>query len=261
MQSLPPELHSFIVELTCASSPGAQTPRALALTSTYFHAVAAPFLFDTIAVSSEDRASHLLALLESTPAHQRRIHHLFLGPTLCMQSVLRLLYFAAPTLHDLAVAGSSSLLAAVFRMHMPQLRVLSVRGFYPVLRPGAFPRLTHLHVAGNHSPVGLPLAVVRACPALTHLCVSSLQGAPAFARALRALLEGGGTLLMSVILEAQKPDTTNRVAQARDVEMRDILGAMIAKRDDENRPRVRFSEGIEKTEEKLKAAWLAMAWP
>ncbi|KAJ6511775.1 hypothetical protein DFH09DRAFT_1333555 [Mycena vulgaris] len=191
MEPLPSELHALILAHACASSSGYSTPRALSLTSTYFHAVAAPFLFHTISISAQEQVTHLLALLEAVPTHQRRIRRLFVGPALSAPTVLRLIHFAAPTLEDLAIAAPSALLAAVFRTPLPHLKALSVRGFYPLPRPGAFPALTHLHVAGNHSPAGLPTALVRACPGLTHLRVSSLRGAPAFARELRSRAGGG----------------------------------------------------------------------
>ncbi|KAJ7131157.1 hypothetical protein C8R44DRAFT_839134 [Mycena epipterygia] len=202
MESLPPELHALILDVGCGSYPGAYIPRTLSLTSTYFRDVAAPFLFHTVAISCEKQATQLLALLETAPAHQRRIRRLFLGPALTSSTVLLLLYFAAPTLRDLAVTAAPALLGALFRTHLPHLRALSVRGFYPLPRPGAFPALTHLHLAGNPSPSGLPAALARAYPALTHLRISGLRGAPAFARELRAVLEEDERL-EHVVLEAQ----------------------------------------------------------
>ncbi|KAJ7486675.1 hypothetical protein FB451DRAFT_1227780 [Mycena latifolia] len=272
MESLPPELHTLILELACASFPGSQTPRALALTSTHFHAIAAPFLFCTIAVSSQEQATPLLALLAAAPAHQRRIHRLFIGPALTSSTVLRLVAFAAPTVYDLAVvATTSSLLAALFRIHLPQLKALSVHGFYPLPRPGAFPTLTYLHVAGNHSPAGLPAALARACPALTRLRVSSLRGAPAFARELRATLgadDGAPLPLMeSVRLEAQADaggKKSNKVAQARDVEMRDILrtlGTSVRSPENSRAPRVEFLDKVDEDAEGMKSAWLTLDCP
>ncbi|KAJ6548735.1 hypothetical protein B0H19DRAFT_997227 [Mycena capillaripes] len=282
MDSLPPELHSLILEIVCASPFGGQTIRVMSLTNTYFQAISAPFLFYTLSVSSQDQATHLIKLLEATPVPKRHIRRLFLGPALGLPpaSALRLLHFAAPTLRDLTVVlppSSSALLGAVFRTPMPYLRALAVRGFYPLPRPGAFPALTHLHLAGNHSPAGLPVAVASACPALTHLRVSSLRGAPAFARQLRDLLQvdavdaeriGVGPRwehMECITLEAQpavQSAKTNRVAEVRDVEMRQVLSGL--KKDAEKRedgPSVEFLEGDSGSVYAMKMAWLGMVCP
>ncbi|KAJ7486678.1 hypothetical protein FB451DRAFT_1227797 [Mycena latifolia] len=215
MESLPPELHTLILELACALFPGSQTTRALSLTSTRFHAIAAPFLFHTIAV--QEQATPLLALLAATPAHQRRIHRLFTALT------------------SSTATTSSSLLGALFRIHLPQLKALSVHGFYPLPRPGA------------------------------------LRGAPAFARELRAALGADdGTLLPlveSVILEAQadaggkKP---NKVAQARDVEMRDILralGTLLLSPENSGAPRAEFLDKVDGDADGMKSAWFTPDCP
>lgn len=278
MNSLPPELHSLIIELASGSTFGANTTRAMSRTSTYFHAIASPFLFRTLAVSSQDQATQLLTLLEDTPVPKRHIHRLFLGPALNQSPApaLRLLHFAAPTLRDLAAiltSFSSALLGAVFRTPLPHLKTLAVRGFYPLPRPGAFPALTHLHLAGNHSPAGLLTAVARACPELTHLRVSSLRGATMFARELRGALEVEGAervfppRIEYVALEAQTPvhqAKLSDVAELRDAHMRKVLLELTesaAKR--EGAPRVEFSEedADEVDADKMRIAWLEMVCP
>ncbi|KAJ7289347.1 hypothetical protein C8J57DRAFT_1430211 [Mycena rebaudengoi] len=189
METLPAELHSLVVELACASPAGGKTPLALSRANSYFHEIAAPFLFYTIVVTSQEQAEQLLLILESTPEHRRRIERLLLAPGVSARAVLRLIHLAAPTLRALAVLTpptASALLSAIFRTPFPHLTSLSVRGLYPLPRPGAFPVLERLHLAGNRSPAGLLTALRHACPALTDLRVSSLRGAPAFAREVQA---------------------------------------------------------------------------
>ncbi|KAJ7660195.1 hypothetical protein DFH06DRAFT_1193969 [Mycena polygramma] len=285
MNSLPPELHSLIVELACVSPFGGHTTRAMALTCTYFHEISAPFLLYTVAVSSQDQANKILEFLEAPPTPKHPIHRLFIGPALSLApaSALRLLHFAAPTVRDLAVilpssACSSSLLGAVFRTRLPRLRTLAVRGFYPLPRPGAFPALTHLYLSGNYNPAGVPASLARACPLLTHLRVSSLRGAPAFARELRDALAIGADVdgpdtgcffppnIESVVLEAQKPvphakSNSNKVAELRDVQMRAVLVMLTeeAGKRDSGRPCVQFSEADEGDAERMKDAWLGVS--
>ncbi|KAJ7912394.1 hypothetical protein B0H13DRAFT_2007395 [Mycena leptocephala] len=118
MNSLPPELHSLIIELASGRR--------------------SPILFRTLAVSSQDQATQLLTLLEATPAPKRHIHRLFLGPALNQSPApaLRLLHFAAPTLRDLAAILTSSLV----RSSAPPAGLLTA-----VAR--ACPELTHLRVS------------------------------------------------------------------------------------------------------------------
>ncbi|KAJ7510666.1 hypothetical protein B0H11DRAFT_1955680 [Mycena galericulata] len=269
MDSLPPELHSLILDWACASPAGASTARALSLTSTYYHFIAAPFLFHTIVVYTPEQATQLLILLEDTPAPKRQIHRLFVCSGLSASTILRLVQFAAPALRALGVLAPSVVLAAIFRTPFPHLQVLAVGGFYPLPRPGAFPKLTHLHLSGNRSPFSLPAALARACPQLIHLRVSSLHGAPAFARELRAALSADDperlllARLETIVLEAQMVShqlSTHRVAQARDGEMREILLALSAspgKRADT--PHIEFSDVLEVDPTKMKTVWLAMA--
>ncbi|KAJ7509505.1 hypothetical protein B0H11DRAFT_1959903 [Mycena galericulata] len=269
MDCLPPELHSLILDWACASPAGASTARALSLTSTYYHSIAAPFLFHTIVVYTPEQAAQLLVLLEDTPAPKRQIHRLFVGSGFSASTILRLVQFAAPALRALGVLAPSVVLAAIFRTPFPHLQVLAVGGFYPLPRPGAFPKLTHLHLAGNHSPFSLPAALARACPELIHLRVSSLRAAPAFARELRAALSADAperllpARLESIVLEVQvvPPQLrTHRVAQARDGEMREILLALCASPGKRGHmPRVEFSDMLEVDPGKMKIAWLAMA--
>ncbi|KAF8193877.1 hypothetical protein K438DRAFT_1828198 [Mycena galopus ATCC 62051] len=277
MNSLPPELHSLIVELACASPFGGNTTRAISLTSTYFHAIATPFLFHTLALSCWQKAALLLPRLEVTPAPKRIIRRLFLGPNIGLAPALALglIRLAAPTLRDLAAfftGFSSQIIGAIFREPFPHLKTLAVRGFYPLPRPGAFPVLTHLHLGGHRSPAGVPGSLTRAFPKLTNLHISGLCSAPAFAREIRDVLEAQGTEpalpphLTSLSLEAQPLNQTKRskLVDRQDDEMRQILLALeevAGKR--EGGPRVGFSEGNvgEVDSQKLKMAWLGTACP
>ncbi|KAJ7166871.1 hypothetical protein C8R46DRAFT_1095506 [Mycena filopes] len=227
MNSLPPELHSLIFEQACNSLDGPQTVRAASLASTYFRTVAEPFLLHTLAVSSPEQAAHLIGLIEATPAPRRNIYRLYIGPGLGAHTglALRLLHYAAPTLHDLAVDLTScavAFLGALFRTPLLHLKSLTVHGFYPLPSPAVLPALTHLHLVGNHSPARLPAALTRACPQITHLRISNLLGAVAFARELRDVVEGSQfPALQSVVLEGDKPTgQTSKVVEVRDGQMR-----------------------------------------
>ncbi|KAF7369887.1 hypothetical protein MSAN_00618100 [Mycena sanguinolenta] len=235
MDSLPPELHSLIIEFTCACP---HAFRAMSLTNTYFHAITASFRFHTVTLSSWEQAARLLPLLEATPAPKRTIRRLFLGPDLefAPALALSLLRLAAPTLQDLALIFSSScaLLAAVFRIEFPRLKAMMVRGFYPIPRPGSFPALTHLHLDGNHSPVGVPSAILYASRSLAHLRISGLRVAPEFARELRDALDMDSEQntnlhpislapnLQRISLDVQLPkrDQTNQITNIQNAEMR-----------------------------------------
>ncbi|KAJ6494241.1 hypothetical protein C8R45DRAFT_987691 [Mycena sanguinolenta] len=275
MYSLPPELHSLIVEFTC-TSPHAFG--AISLTNTYFQTIAAPFRFHTIALSSWERAARLVALLEGTPAPKRIIRRLFLGPDLefAPALTLSLVRLAGPTLHDLALifSSSSALLGAVFRVHFPQLKFMVVRGFYPIPRPGSFPVLTHVHLDGNRSPVGVPSAILSAFQSLTHLRISGLRAAPEFARELRDALDVDveqntfppsvqpislAPNLQRISLNVQLPRRDNQITILRNAEMRQILLGLdqtAGKRKDG--PHVEYSEGdVEDLDaSKVKLAWL-----
>ncbi|KAJ6472178.1 hypothetical protein C8R47DRAFT_1200019 [Mycena vitilis] len=255
MDSLPPELHSLKAELACVSPFGGHTTRAMALTSTYFHAISAPFLFYTLAVSSQNQADRLLELLEATPAPKRRIQRLFLGPALHLApaSALRLLHCSAPTVRDLVVmlpssSSSSSLLGAVFRTQFPHLKALSLRGLLPRTAP---------------SPAGVFAALALSCPALTHLRVSSLRGAPEFARELCDALSMGANdhgFPPNIDPPGEK-DFEKEVAELRDVRMRAMLSMLTEEaRKRRDGPRIQFEEtqADEGDAEKIKVAWLEM---
>ncbi|KAJ7210325.1 hypothetical protein GGX14DRAFT_565533 [Mycena pura] len=156
-------------------------------------------------------------------------------------------------------------------MSFPHLKALMVRGYYPPPPPGAFPALTHLHLAGNHSPSGVPTALARACPALTHLRMVGLRRAPAFARELGAVLtaerrdkDAFPARLLSVVLETEPPALQargGRVAQLRDEEMREELWTLKSwaaeKRD--GAPRVEVLDAFEEMDvQKMKMEWLDM---
>ena len=209
MESLPLELHTQIFEFACTDD-GA-TARALALVSRYVRAAASPFLFQSLSVSGLVQMDALVARLHALPPHARRIRHLFLSdwtrkdmlkggaPFAEMERydreralAARILEYASPTLETLALVAACPFTAAplvghLFALPLPHLEELAIHGFYPFPQSydnGGLPRLTRLHLSGNRNPHGLLQlgALEAACPALTHLRVSEVAGAAAFAR-------------------------------------------------------------------------------
>ncbi|KAK7024778.1 hypothetical protein R3P38DRAFT_2951170 [Favolaschia claudopus] len=297
MDTLPPELHSRIFELASESPFGGATIRAISLTCTYFRAVSSPFRFHTLTISSEVQSRHLTTLLDNSTRPEQHIRRLFISPATesaappSVKALLRLLYLAAPTLRDLvAILPSSAcaLIGAIFRIRFPQLKTLTVRGFYPLPRPSTFPALTHLHLAGNRSPTGLAAALALACPKITDLCVSGLRSAPAFVRELQDALgreerddsdatigdsEALGrfpTHLEHVCMEVQTLPFPNASKDLifRDVQMRRMLAALeetVGKRRGMPQLEVKFLERDTNEDyhdaHKLKVSWLGMACP
>ncbi len=213
MESLPFELHTQIFEFACTDD-GA-TARALALVSRYVRDAGSPFLFQSLSVSGLSQMDALLARLHALPPHARRIRHLFLSdwtrkgmlkggePFAEMERydrervlAARILEYASPTLETLALVAACPYTAAplvghLFALSLPRLEELAIHGFYPFPQShdtanGGLPRLTRLHLSGNRNPHGLLQlgALEAACPTLTHLRVSEVAGAAAFAREL-----------------------------------------------------------------------------
>ena len=203
MNMLPPELHAYICELACAD--GGPTIRSLNATSRYFHDVSTPYLYHAVSVDSQSRLCALLERLDARPTHLRHIRHLFIldGVNICapksptaaapvdpgtiLRSTLRLITMAAPTLQSFVLSSQSSsgttLIARIFRTTFPNLRDLTISGFYPFpSTPGKFPRLQRLHLAGNRNPNGLlqMSTLEDACPCLTSLRISDLNLAGSF---------------------------------------------------------------------------------
>ncbi|KAI0824425.1 hypothetical protein BC628DRAFT_1411028 [Trametes gibbosa] len=216
MDTLPLELHAQIFAFACTDD--GSSARSLALVSRYVHEVAAPYRYQSIAISGMEQMTELVTRLDTISPHSRRIRHLFLSDWTHAQTkecivrmsedaqdryllektlALRILMLAAPTLETLAVMVACPytgppLLGALFSTPMPHLTGLAVHGFYPFPHaPGVMPRLERLHLSGNRNPHGLLElgALDIACPSLKHLHVSGLVAAASFAEELRFALQ------------------------------------------------------------------------
>ncbi|KAJ8455794.1 hypothetical protein ONZ45_g18863 [Pleurotus djamor] len=159
--------------------------------------------------------------IEKLPFHRRKICHLFISDKHISKSpanihdhalveidpevenaMLRILHLASPTLETLTCVvtdayRSTCIISKLFRMSFPRLRELTVHGFYPYpSTPNSFPALTHLHLSGNRNPHGLLQlgGLEVACPRLSDLRVSDVNGAVAFADELHdALMPPGAS--------------------------------------------------------------------
>ncbi|KAG2010631.1 hypothetical protein CC2G_013434 [Coprinopsis cinerea AmutBmut pab1-1] len=232
MDYCPPELHSYIAYLACLTDHG-PTIRSLSLVSRYFHDISAPYLYHTISLQNEETIFSLLQKLDTlAPSSRRNIRHLFLSypqpkspqpnaklqnaiirlVTLCapnaklQNAIIRLVTLCAPSLHTLTLdasqnlAQSPALLSRIWRTRFPELRNLTISGFYPFptsttpSQPN-FPRLTHLHLHGNRNPHGLLQfgGLSKSCPNLTHLKVSGLSMAVTFAMELQEAMTASGS--------------------------------------------------------------------
>ncbi|KAH9895689.1 hypothetical protein C8Q73DRAFT_744954 [Cubamyces lactineus] len=215
MDALPLELHAQIFEFACTDD--GSTARSLSLVSRYVRHIAAPYLYQSLSIAGLEQMHELVARLDVTPPHLRRIRHLFLSDWTHSQTkdrvvgtsdeaqdryeaerifALRILAFAASTVETLAVTVSCPftgppILGTLFSMSMPRLTELSVHGFYPFPHaPRSMPRLERLHLSGNRNPHGLLQlgALDVACPSLIHLRVSGLVAAASFAEELRSAI-------------------------------------------------------------------------
>ncbi|KAL0960436.1 hypothetical protein HGRIS_005479 [Hohenbuehelia grisea] len=211
MNNCPPELHSCIIQLACTDD--GSTVRSLLRVSRYYNAIATPYTFRSLSLCGPERIARVSTLLQRTPSHLRHIHHLFISdkyagidehssgrqralsypPSVARASdICKIIALAAPTLETLAFCGlvdSTSLISQMFRTHFPELRELSIFGFYPFpSSPSTMPKLQRLHLAGNRNPHGLLQlgGVASACPSVSHLRLSGIMGAVAFSEELRA---------------------------------------------------------------------------
>lgn len=210
MNLCPPEIHSYICELACFDD--GSTLRAVSLVSQYFRDIAKPFFYQSLAISGPQIAL-LVSKLENTPPHLRHIRHLFISDQQVAKSdhglaksannadsisLSRIITLAAPTLETLcfvvtAPATSTAAISRLFRTPFPNLRELTVSGFYPFpSSTGKLPSLERLHLHGNRNPHGLLQmgCLNDACPNLTHLRVSGLNMAVSFALELKDALHG-----------------------------------------------------------------------
>ncbi|KAG6826352.1 hypothetical protein H0H92_000217 [Tricholoma furcatifolium] len=207
----PPEIHSYIFQLACLDD--GRTVRALSRVSKYVREASRPYLFQSLCISGSTQITALASALQNTAPHLRYIRHLFLSthkntadvpPTpkasdaADSAAILRILTFAAPTLETLSFISSSPTMGTraisqLFRTSFPNLRELSISGFYPFpSAPGKMPALERLHLHGNRNPHGLLQAggLDEACPSLTHLRVSGLSMAVTFALELQEAFTG-----------------------------------------------------------------------
>lgn len=198
MNVFPVELHSYICEFACKDD--GRTARSIGLVSKYFREVVHPYTLRSIAVTGFAQIKILEKQLTTLPAHLRRIRDLFIsdhdgGPE-SKNAIIRILGLSSPSLETLSIhtsnpRTSTPILAFLFGLHYPHLCELSVTGYYPFPSlPGGMPRLTHLHLNGNRSPHGLlQMGVLESvCPELTHLRISGLSRATAFASELTEAL-------------------------------------------------------------------------
>lgn len=212
MNTIPPELHSYICQLACTDD--GSTFRALSVLSKYFHALVLPLQYQSVAISGFDSVLKLASRLEVAQPHMRRIHHLFISdrphPNLAViqeprqqtydlekKATLRILTLSAPILESLTFIASNpttstSMIARLFDITFPRLQDLSITGYYPFPhRPNTMPQLKRLHLHGNRNPHGLLElgSLHAACPSLTHLRISGLKLAVSFIEELTAALE------------------------------------------------------------------------
>lgn len=171
---LPPELNSVIFEYACVD--GGATARSLSLVSKYIHAVATPFLYQSLTISG---SAHLLAVatrLEAHPSDARFVRHLFLSdrplssqPSNAPYSVpdpeatsfhtltLRILSLLAPYLDTLALLlfhydpyHIAERVSNVLALTYSQLTSLTLHTphSHTIPLPANCPELTHLHLSG-----------------------------------------------------------------------------------------------------------------
>ncbi|KAF9487687.1 hypothetical protein BDN71DRAFT_1485276 [Pleurotus eryngii] len=206
MNSCPSELHSYIVHLACA--PCLPVSR-------HYHAIAVPFIYQSMALDGADRISKVAATLEKTPSHRRRIRHLFISdaPSSSKReredtdpgvetAMIQILRVAAPTLEPLTFLAttpctSTCLISQLFRHSFPRVLELTVHGYYPFpSMPVSMPVLQRLHLSGNRNTHGLfQLGGLEAsCPSISHLRISGVERAVAFVNELDSLLQQSSSL-------------------------------------------------------------------
>ncbi|KAK0185293.1 hypothetical protein F5146DRAFT_201988 [Armillaria mellea] len=189
----PNELVFLICQLAC--SDGGQTFSVLRQVSKYFHNITLPLRFTSISLSSATQFTRLnreLPLLP--PTHS--VRHLFISQTpenrLDFISLLQITSCTLETLSLYMTSGplSTALIASVYRVPFPNLRNLTISGFYSYPLAAKMPQLRRVHFVGNRNPLGLlDVGFDELFPSLTHLRISGISSAPAFAEELQMLLE------------------------------------------------------------------------
>lgn len=208
MNILPFEIQSYICEFACVDD--GRTARSLDLVSRRFRDVVIPFRFQSIAVAGHQQISELGTRLASAAPHLRRVRNVFISESARndeagenqvqtkhgIAQITQLIGLVSSTVETMTVhydnpRFSTSLIAFLFGLHYPNLRELTVIGYYPFLyTPNSMPQLTHLHLNGNRNPHGLLQmgGLDAACPELKHLRISGVSRAVSFVRELSEAL-------------------------------------------------------------------------
>ncbi|KAJ4479373.1 hypothetical protein J3R30DRAFT_2752983 [Lentinula aciculospora] len=224
---LPPEILAQIFALTTTLDSGVSI-RSLLLVSQLFHDICVPLKFRCLSLttaSSIERLHQELEHLENSPAHLRKILHLYISLTQSdiqthtecdtISQIFCILHSASETLQTLTIIYhntlfSTSVLGRLFRNSLPVLTELTIHGLYPF--PGRMPltnsklptsmpslemdksfmpMLERLHLSGNRNPYGLLQlsSLDESFPSLSHLRISGLLMAGSFVREMKAALE------------------------------------------------------------------------
>ncbi|KAJ4491925.1 hypothetical protein C8J55DRAFT_402353, partial [Lentinula edodes] len=184
--------------------------RSLLRASQLFHDICAPLKYHCLSLTTASSIEHLhqeLKHLENSPAHLRRILHLYIslsqsdiqGDTECdtISHIFYILQCAAETLKTLTfiyhnTVFSTSVLGQLLRRSFPVLTELTIHGFYPFpkMNKSFMPMLERLHLSGNRNPYGLlQLSSLDECfPSLSHLRISGLLMAGSFVEELKGAL-------------------------------------------------------------------------
>ncbi|KAK0479520.1 hypothetical protein IW261DRAFT_1289895, partial [Armillaria novae-zelandiae] len=188
----PNELVFLICQLAC--NDGGQTFSVLRQVSKFFHNITLPLRFASISLSSATQFTRLnreLPLLP--PTHS--VRHLFISQTPeNLSDYISLLQITSCTLETLSLymtSGpvSTALIASVYRVSFPNLRDLTISGFYSYPLAAKMPQLRRVHFVGNRNPLGLlDIGFDVLFPSLTHLRISGVSSAPAFAEELQMVL-------------------------------------------------------------------------
>ncbi|PBK65291.1 hypothetical protein ARMSODRAFT_440306 [Armillaria solidipes] len=238
--SCPNELVFLICQLAC--SDGGQTFSVLRQVSKYFHNITLPLRYTSISLSSAtqftrlDRELHLLP-----PTHS--VRHLFISqPPENPSDYISLLEITSCTLETLSLymsngPVSTALIASVYRVSFPNLRDLTISGFYSYPLAAKMPQLHRIHFVGNRNPLGLlDIGFDVLFPSLTHLRISGVSSAPAFAEELQMILESDPAVLPQTLrhVKVQLGPVVPR-AEVADKKMAKVFRELVTSCDDNTR--------------------------
>ncbi|KAK0234321.1 hypothetical protein IW262DRAFT_145693 [Armillaria fumosa] len=197
--SCPNELVFLICQLAC--SDGGQTFSVLRQVSKFFHNITLPLRFTSISLSSATQFTRLNRELPLLPP-THGVRHLFISQTPeNLSDYVSLLQITSCTLETLSLymtSGpvSTAFVASVYRVSFPNLRDLTISGFYSYPLAAKMPQLRRVHFVGNRNPLGLlDIGFDVFFPSLTHLRISGVSSAPAFAEELQMVLESDPAVL------------------------------------------------------------------